>query len=48
MEQSRVKCEPYHKFLYCEAICYNEEEPFCLISKTIVLNLELMDVINTL
>lgn len=48
MEQSRVKCKPYHKFLYCEAICYNEEAPFCLISKTTVLNLEIMDVINTL
>ena len=44
MNQNRVKKEPYNKkFLVVEAIYYNEETPYCLISETIAPNLETMD-----
>ena len=46
MGKKRVKKETCDKnFLGKKSIYYNEETPFCLISETIVLNLETMDVI---
>ena len=45
MGQSRVKIEPYYKKnLVDEAIYYNEEAPFVLLSEKSFLNLETMDV----